>query len=386
MDVELCSGVAKNQALCKAGKAMDDSALVAEQIASMRRQEESVYYRSRDYLADVNDVRYRNFNRESQGLEPVDEVCRRKMCLWSCQVIDFFKFPTRETVFLASMYLDRFLSSQTEAAVRALANRKEFQLFSMTALYVAIKVHETLEVDVVVMSKLSRGDYSTEDFLRAELELLRVLEWRLNGPTSTDFVHRLFSLLPACTTKDTDLYIDDCLKGDSSDSKVCSPGAAFGMPPRGGTMWKEDYTSVLKDFARLQTELSVVDYTFVAARPSIIATAAVLNAVEAVPEVPVRREFEHAIKDIAGIDPFSSEVQGIKEQLRDCLSKTEGFERYRYAAESSLTSTGEALDDGSNDSGRLTPSMEDGEEGRGREASGNFSSHPSPVCVTRTRS
>ena len=141
-----------------------------DQISAMRTQEESESYRTRDYLADLDDIMMvSDGGDDSRG--PIDESCRRKMSMWSTQVVDFFQFGSRESVHMASAYLDRFLSSSDEAAQRALLNRKEYQLFSMTALYLAIKIQETIEVDLSIMEKLSRGDYTAKDFLRAEVEL-----------------------------------------------------------------------------------------------------------------------------------------------------------------------------------------------------------------------
>lgn len=266
-----------------------------DQISAMRTQEESESYRTRDYLADLDDVM--SDGDDSRG--PIDESCRRKMCMWSSQVVDFFKFGSRESVHMASAYLDRFLSSSDEAAQRALMNRKEYQLFSMTALYLAIKIQETIEVDLSIMEKLSRGDYTAKDFRRAEVQLIRALRWRLNDPTPTEFVRRFVSLLPANV---------DSIPSSSSASPEEKQEHAM----------SDEY--MIMDFARFQTEISVTDYSFVATNPSLIATASVLNAVDTIENLSLtnqqKQDFVHAIQDASEINIHSPEVRGVREKLK----------------------------------------------------------------------
>ena len=274
-----------------------------DQISAMRTQEESESYRTRDYLADLDDVM--SDGDDSRG--PIDESCRRKMCMWSSQVVDFFKFGSRESVHMASAYLDRFLSSSDEAAQRALMNRKEYQLFSMTALYLAIKIQETIEVDLSIMEKLSRGDYTAKDFRRAEVQLIRALRWRLNDPTPTEFVRRFVSLLPANV---------DSIPSSSSASPEENQEHAM----------SDEY--MIMDFARFQTEISVTDYSFVATKPSLIATASVLNAVDTIENLSLtnqqKQDFVHAIQDASEINIHSPEVRGVREKLKIRFNKSRG--------------------------------------------------------------
>jgi len=300
-----------------------------DQIGAMRKQEESESYKCRDYLADVSADAMMIDDGGADCRGPVDENCRRKMCIWCCQVVDFFKFNTRETVFMASSYLDRFLSSSDESAETALFNRKEYQLFSMTSLYLAIKVHETIEVDVSIMVKLSRGDYRVEDFVRAEADLIRALAWRLNGPTPTEFVRRFVSLLPPDAAKRPgstsnfdqarqDQHDDIDGNDDDDDSNISS-----------SSHHRVTNEYMLMDFARFQTEISVTDYTFVATRPSLIATASVLNAVDTIENLSLtaqqKQDFVQAIQKAVDINLQSPEVACVREQLRMRFNKSRGY-------------------------------------------------------------
>jgi hypothetical protein len=164
---------------------------------------------------------------------------RMKMCKWCYQVVDYFKF-SRETVQIGMSYFDRFLA--TPQGRRCLEDRSAFQLACITCMYVAIKVHEPIELDASLLCELSRGAYSVSEITQMEKVILQELQWRVNPPTATAFVQHIFSLLPS-----------------SSFDKKC-----------------ERLRSALH-----QAELSVFDYSLVfTATPFKIAAAAVLNAIE----------------------------------------------------------------------------------------------------------
>ena len=210
-----------------------DPSEVADRIYAMRRQEE-ITYGCADYLGDNEDLR-------ATARKPVDEECRVKMCEWCYQVVDFCKFR-RETVAIGMSYLDRYLS--TSAGRGALTDRKEYQLSAMTTLYMAIKLHEPLEMETSLLADLSRGCYNEQEISDMEKDILNALGWRIQGPTPLAFVQHFLALLP----------------------ETVIPAVA---------------TAVM-DYARFQTELAVSDYTFVTERYSHIALAAILNAVEGV--------------------------------------------------------------------------------------------------------
>lgn len=204
---------------------------VAERIAVMRMQEGTTY-RVRDYLAESIQIR-------KLASKPVDEDCRVKMCEWCYQVVDFCKFR-RETVGIGMSYLDRFLC--TKQGLEALCNRKQYQLAAMTALYIAIKMHEPLEMETSLLADLSRGCYTEMEFVGMEQTILSALDFRVNGPTPLGFVQYIMALIP----------------------ETVHPTVA----------------ALLMDYARYQTELAVSEQSFVDIRPSEIALAAILNAME----------------------------------------------------------------------------------------------------------
>jgi hypothetical protein len=231
-----------------------DRAETADRIAIMRIQEETTYL-IRDYLADSVQIR-------KMASKPVDEDCRVKMCEWCYQVVDFCKFR-RETVGIGMSYLDRFLC--TLKGREALCNRKEYQLAAMTALYIAIKLHEPLEMETSLLADLSRGCYTEMEFVGMEETICQSLKWRVNGPTALGFVQQFMALLPST------------------------------VHPAVGNL--------ILDYARYQTELAVSDHKFVAIKPSELALAAVLNTMEGMDDtlLPLKAQakFIHSIEKYA---------------------------------------------------------------------------------------
>ena len=249
----------------------------ADMIAIMRIQEETTYLIG-DYLADSVKIR-------KAAAKPVDEDCRVKMCEWCYQVVDFCKFR-RETVGIGMSYLDRYLC--TPKGKEALCNRKQYQLAAMTALYVAIKLHEPLEMETSLLADLSRGCYTEMEFVGMEKTILQSLKWRVNGPTALGFVQQFMSLLPST------------------------------VHPRVG--------NVIMDYARYQTELAVSDHKFVAVKPSDLAFAAVLNAAEGLDAglLPLKAQ----AKFIRNIEKYAEiiveDVQPIQGKLGLLLLETMG--------------------------------------------------------------
>ncbi len=257
-----------------------DAAEVADLLTVMRHQEET-YYRCVDYIATSSRLR-RN------SPKAVDEECRVKMCEWCFQVVDFCKFR-RETVGIGMSFLDRYLS--VPAGRSALFDRKEYQLAAMSALYIAIKLHEPLEMDTGLLADLSRGCYTETDFADMEKRILAALEWRVNGPTPLAFVQHLMGLLP----------------------DTVHPAVA---------------TAVM-DYARYQTELAVADHLFVVRLPSEIALAAVLNAIEGMDTtlLPLKTQgkFVRSIERYSGliVEKVEETQFQLSALLLDVLSKNE---------------------------------------------------------------
>jgi hypothetical protein len=241
---------------------------VSDRIAVMCMQEETQYH-IHDYLAASVAMR-------KKASKPVDEDCRVRMCEWCYQVVDFCKFR-RETVGIGMSYLDRYLC--TQQGIEALCNRKIYQLAAMTALYIAIKIHEPLEMETSLLADLSRGCYKELEFVDMEQNILSALHFRVNGPTPLGFVQYIMALIP----------------------RSVHPTVA----------------SILMDYARYQIELAVSEQSFVDIRPSVIALASVLNALEgmdsSVLPIKAQAKFIRNIEKYAGLP--TDEVEIVQSKL-----------------------------------------------------------------------
>ena len=113
---------------------------------------------------------------------------RQQMCNWAFVVVDNFEI-SRETVSVAFNLLDRYVSHEQNVAGAPGITREDYQLFAMTALYIAVKVLEPyprkIAVDALVV--MSRHFYSEEDILHTERDMLMALDWKINVPTVLTF-------------------------------------------------------------------------------------------------------------------------------------------------------------------------------------------------------
>jgi hypothetical protein len=153
-------------------------------------------------------------------------------------VVDHFDL-NREVVSIAMNNLDRFLDTFTGEVDKNL-----FQLLAMTCLYLSIKLNEykhllipesTSSMDTIL--RLSRGAFTLQQMERMEYEVLQRLRWHVHPPTPQLFVkHFLFFL----SVEEHEVH----------------------------------------DLTQFMIELSVMDYFFVSYKPSEVAIASLLNALQ----------------------------------------------------------------------------------------------------------
>ena len=275
----------------------------ADRIAVMLEQE-STTYKCRDYLAGDKSTcsmssssstrLHQPHQHKSQQRGCIDRVCREKMTRWCYQVTDFCKFR-RDAVAISISFLDRFLSSSSPRALKALCSKKEYQLASMTTLYIAVKLFEPMVIDASLLATISQGCYDENDILDMEKDILNDLGWRMNGPIVQDFISHLMVFLP--------------LSAYSYD---------------------DDVDIILLDIARYQAEIAVCDYDLSLTNHSDIALAALLNSIEGIDEkvFPARSRFEFllSISDETGLNPFSYDVNVARARLLELFKKDSGYE------------------------------------------------------------
>jgi hypothetical protein len=238
---------------------MDTESLVSA-IQAMRQREHA--YLPSDYL------HRQPYNCGSE--EPVDITCRLKMCNWCIQMVNHCQF-NHETVVIAMNLLDRFLSKRPHT----LLDRSAFQLTAIACFYTTIKVHEPQAITPQTMANLSRGQYTAKQIETTEREILSCLGWLVHPPTALTFSHYLLSLLPSMDEQTSD---------------------------------------TLLELTKLQTELAVQNYDLCLWNQSLIAFAAVMNALESMSLTTpkLQSELEAMLSKAAQIDSQSKLVNDIR--------------------------------------------------------------------------
>mmetsp|Transcript_20943 Transcript_20943/g.36041 ORF Transcript_20943/g.36041 Transcript_20943/m.36041 type:complete len:322 (+) Transcript_20943:105-1070(+) len=175
---------------------------------------------------------------------------RMKIVDWCFEIVDQSQFD-RETVSIAMNCVDRFVSKNgaLPQAQVALHDRAEYQLVTITALYVAIKLNERVTFSSKDFAALSRGTYAVEEIEDMETQVLHGLSWRLCPPTSLQIANQILVLV--------------------------SHQVEMNLLMR-GTL------NFIRDEVAFQTENAVRDYFSAIQRPSTIAFAAIMNAIEQV--------------------------------------------------------------------------------------------------------
>lgn len=161
---------------------------------------------------------------------------REDICDWCYRVIDHCDID-RSVVSIALSYFDRYLSLHTPTSETLI------QLVAMSSLYLAVKLHSTRKISVSSMASLSQGRLRVDQVLKMELCIIKSLCWRLNPPTPSIYLTVAGPLIDA-----------------SAD---------------GG-----DTSTNVKELSNYLLELSVCDSGFADKKPSCIAYAAILVAMD----------------------------------------------------------------------------------------------------------
>ena len=241
-----------------------------ESIRAMRHRENA--YSTGDYLSKTSSM---------SCVEPVDEGCRSTMCQWSIQVVDHCKL-NRETVAIATNLLDRFL----ETSPWALADRSAFQLAAITGLYTCVKIHEPQAIALETMANLSRNVYTSGQISSMERVMLENVKWLVNQPSAFAFARDFCEFLAVVDER----YSDE----------------------------------TLLDLVKLEIESSLINYELSMIPPSVVAFAAVMNAVEGMDlsSPAEQKEMESFLISAAQIGSEYPNMEDIQIQLYEGLLGT----------------------------------------------------------------
>ena len=287
--------------------------------------QEAVYQCS-DYFGESQEVR-RYFPSPNPNAN-ITVKDRRMLCEWSYRIVELCQLD-RQVAVVAIQYFDRFLatsssSTSSQRATIALVSRREFQLASISCLIIALKNRAGMVVDSAFVSDiLCQSMYTPQELYEMEIEILRALDWRLNGPTPHDFIHRFLELFPSTHSIDV---VEEIM---SHSERV--------------------------------SELAMLDYTLaVEGSPSTIALASIMGAIHRSDRVGVL-DFLRAIEDITGLlhvndttirfihqrsfmqklyDANANDAARLQRQMGDDSTSGSGFCSGYYSWPSSSSSSG----------------------------------------------
>jgi hypothetical protein len=279
-----------------------DTTSVVEKIAVLRFLEKDAYAIP-DYLAQ-----YRNRNMADLNVQPrfVDEFCREQICEWCYRVVDYFEI-NREVVDIALSFLDRFLAA-------CACNRRTYKLAATTALFLAVKLHDEAHKRLnflSVLANLSRGEFEERHITDMERLLLRALGFRVHPPTTVAFINH-FMLLPPFSIAETHAAADSTVAiiEDEDVYELRLPRLA---------------SRQIFDMACFYSELAVLDYSFVTNSPSVVALAAILEAMDRT-NVPSKayRVFCDVMDSVLTEGIPADELIHVQTRLRRCYERAYG--------------------------------------------------------------
>jgi len=116
-----------------------------------------------------------------------DDTWRPLMVAWMYNIVDIFQLVP-QVVGTAMYYLDK--------AHPLVLAPSDYQLLGLTALQLAIKVHETKLFPIEQLVRIGNSGFSVDDVVRMEQRLLVHLRYQLHPPTAECFVLSFYQLLP----------------------------------------------------------------------------------------------------------------------------------------------------------------------------------------------
>jgi len=181
-----------------------------------------------------------NYLAKHNYLSKQPEVTPKMRCIlidWLVEVSEAYKLHT-ETLYLAVSYIDRFLSSMS-------VQRGKLQLVGTAAMFIASKYEEIHPPDSSEFAHITDNTYTKCQVLRMERLVLKVLDFKISGPSSHLFVSK-FSEMAECEERVTYLgmYLNELslMSVDFlsfSPSLVAAASVALARRTVGQTAWPE---------------------------------------------------------------------------------------------------------------------------------------------------
>jgi len=244
---------------------VDDRTVV---LRTMRSLENSVYKRPR-----------------AQSMpEMFRGLWRKQIVEWMYVLIKYCNLKHEATA-AAVYYLDAAVMCESFSLVKT---PRDYQLCAMTALHLALKVYDSPATRIVKLSclvTLGNGEFTEDDIIEKEQDLLRALGWRVNPPTADCFLQRYMELLPFLDNDNDDDNHDDVCETEfdssqESDARSRTAKHEYDEQLEPIQRRRQERLRKLEEVASEYIEVAMTRDRFLSVPPSIVAYAAMLSAME----------------------------------------------------------------------------------------------------------
>lgn len=239
-----------------------------------------------------------------------DDSWRVKIAQWAYEVIDYFDFE-RDAVAIALNLVDRFMVFNHRKSIYTTMNKRDYQLLTVTAMFLAMKIHGVAsnpskagaKLTLRVFVELSQRRFTGADIERMELTLLQKLNWRLNPPLPVSFIGCLMDLLPLWPTDN----------GHHACQRVRL------MIYRGATYLAE-ISVFVREFAFLFSPL-VLGYAAILVAMDTMVETRVHSMSEVLPSYDVVERFFRNVFDATSLSPGTEDVSRARSMLFDLRAR-----------------------------------------------------------------
>lgn len=198
----------------------EQCAKVVSDLAFSSRDESMQTYPSSSCVKELADSQIKfSFVRDEKAAATSKLVgfWRQQMLDWSYLVMDSFGID-RDVVAVSFNILDRYVAAETKSNIPI--TREDFQLFSMTSLFIGVKLLESYprKITADALVDMSRGFYAPEDILHTEQEILKSLGFYLNPTTAIGFCRIYWEMFPVPISFDFKAHCQTIAEAALSDT------------------------------------------------------------------------------------------------------------------------------------------------------------------------
>jgi G2/mitotic-specific cyclin 3/4 len=165
---------------------------------------------------------------------------REELVCWLAEVHNqyFHQYGT-PMIFLAINIIDRFLS-------RRRVYTDKLQLVGITALHIAHKFENGIEDELIDLIYMCDGKYTSDQMIRAERYILRMLDYRVAWPGPLPFLERISksSQEPSLTKKVAEYILEATIVNNACISKLPSLIAATAFFLAQSLLGKRDWVGI----------------------------------------------------------------------------------------------------------------------------------------------